>query len=237
MRRTKAASTYGLRTILSGTLLPARAIAPVAAPLLRRADAEGHEIAVHAWDHVEWHDRLPSWSLERVRKEVARAFDAFESAVGRPARASAAPGWMVSAASFEVEDERGLLYASDGRGTEPFLPTFGGKPFRTMQIPTTLPTWDEQQGRSGSEDEMIALYRGWVREKPLSVHTIHAEVEGGILAAAFERQLDAWIADGVRFVTLEEIARECEAKRDRLPRHPIVMKEIEGRAGEVAVVE
>jgi len=47
----------------------------------------------------------------------------------------------------------------------------------------------------------------------------------------FERQLDAWIEDGVTFVTLEEIAKEWLATPDRVPVRRIVRGELPGRAG------
>jgi peptidoglycan/xylan/chitin deacetylase (PgdA/CDA1 family) len=235
MRRTKAASTYGLRTVLSGTLLPARDIGPAAAPLLRRAEGEGHEVALHAWDHVEWHDRLPRWDAPRIRADFARSFELFEKALGRKPRAVAAPGWTVSATSLEVQDELSLLYASDGRGREPFFPRSGGRTFRTLQIPTTLPTWDEMLGRIETVAELEGLYRLWIRESDLSVHTIHAEVEGGIHHDLFARCLDGWLEDGVGFVTLEQIAKERLGKRDGIPVIDFSMGEIPGRAGEVAL--
>lgn len=207
--------------------------------MMRRAEAEGHEVAVHSFDHVEWHDRLPRWSVERVRQEFARSFAVFEKALARRPRAVAAPGWMMSAAAFEVEDELGLAYASDGRGNGPFLPVFAGRTFRTLQLPTTLPTWDEMQGRAPAGEDLVALYRKMVGQPPprgeAHVHTIHAEVEGGSLASDFERLVEAWLADGVRFTTLESLAREIAGRGEELPAREVVMREIEGRAGEVAV--
>ena len=57
MRRTSAIRTYGLRTILSGTLLPPRHMARLA-PTLRAVIAAGHELAIHGYDHRRWQDRL-----------------------------------------------------------------------------------------------------------------------------------------------------------------------------------
>ena len=52
MLRTKAPSTYGLKTMMYGTLLPApHIVAPNKAPFLR-AIKEGHECGIHCWDHV-----------------------------------------------------------------------------------------------------------------------------------------------------------------------------------------
>jgi len=58
MRRTGAGRLYGLKTLLYGTLLPAPLIHPRAGAEMRAARSAGHEVAVHAWDHVQYHDLL-----------------------------------------------------------------------------------------------------------------------------------------------------------------------------------
>src|SRR5258706_16343486 len=56
MQRTSALKVYGLRTVLSGTLLPAPMIGKKNRAVIRSVETSGHEIAVHAWDHIAWHD-------------------------------------------------------------------------------------------------------------------------------------------------------------------------------------
>jgi len=58
-------------------------------------------------------------------------------------------------------------------------------------------------------------------------------VEGTALLGLFERQLDAWLADGVAFVTLETIAAECLTQPGRVPVRRIVRGELRGRAGQI----
>mgnify|MGYP000763759564 FL=1 len=64
MMRTKAPSTYGLKTLMYGTLLPAPLIVPTDPAIVRRALEGGHEVGIHAWDHVYVQD-----CLERISKE------------------------------------------------------------------------------------------------------------------------------------------------------------------------
>src|SRR5512147_504759 len=59
MLRTRAPSMYGLKTILSGTILPAPMIADSFPDIMRRVEEMGHQAGIHCWDHVEWHDHLP----------------------------------------------------------------------------------------------------------------------------------------------------------------------------------
>ena len=56
MRRTGAIRMYGLRTVLSGTLLPARPIALAIPDVVRGLKRAGFEVGIHACDHVRWHD-------------------------------------------------------------------------------------------------------------------------------------------------------------------------------------
>ena len=82
-------------------------------------------------------------SPEQIREDYGRAHAEYLRIFGVPARSSAAPGWTVNARSLEVQEERALLFTSDTRGGSYFFPSEGGRVFRTLEIPTTLPTMDE----------------------------------------------------------------------------------------------
>ena len=91
MMRTKAPSTYGWRTLLYGTLLPAPLIVPSDPKIFERACAEGHDCGVHAWDHVLVQDKLSSISEGEFRELYGRAADLFEKLSGsRPESYAAA---------------------------------------------------------------------------------------------------------------------------------------------------
>lgn len=233
MRRTRAVSTYGLKTMLYGTLLPAPLIVDSDPSILRRAAELGHECAVHAWDHVEWQDCLDRMRIEAVRDALRRAFDAFERIAGQPARSCAAPAWKVTESSLEVQDELQLEYCSDTRGQGPFLPVLGNRRFSTPQIPSTLPTLDEILGLDGMtpEESNRRLLDG-LREG-INVHTFHAEMEGIGQIGLFEEFLVECKNRGVRFCTLGEIARF--RSREELPLCFLETGEIPGRAGKVAL--
>jgi len=230
MLRSRALSLYGPRTALYGTLLPAPLIGRRLASVIAMA-GEAHEVGVHGWDHVRWHDRLDRLTEAQIAADYGRAHDAFARIFGHRARASAAPGWHATAGSLAVQDRFGLLYASDTRGGAPFFPEAAGTRFRTIQLPTTLPTWDETYRAPGTPDDdaLIAFYRRAIRGT--EIHSIHTEVEGTALLPLFERQLDAWLADGITFVALETIARECLTDPGRVPVRGIVRGELPGRAG------
>ena len=234
MLRTRAPSLYGWRTMLSGTLLPAPMIGARAADAIRTTVKGGHGTGVHGWDHVGWHDRLDAMSLEEIRSDYGRAHAEFLRIFGIPARASAAPGWTVNARSLEVQEERALLFTSDTRGGSYFFPQAGERVFRTLEIPTTLPTLDETLAwpELHSDDDQRRFFRDAARGT--QVHTIHAEVEGRSKAELFEALLDDWLTEGVTFPLLSDLAREALAHHDAIPARAISRIQLPGRAGDVA---
>jgi len=234
MVRSRGLALYGWRTALSGTLLPARPIGRRCEGAMRRVAAEGHETGVHGWDHVDWHDRLPRMSRAEVRQAVDRAHAEFARIFGVAAPCAAAPGWTVSDASLEIQDERRLLYVSDTRGGAPFYPAAAGRALHTLEVPTTLPTLDETLAwpTLRSDDAQRRFFRGAPRGS--EVLTIHAEVEGGGKRALFAAILDDWIADGVTFPLLSERAREAAGAASPPPVRPVAAVRLPGRGGTVA---
>ncbi|HSS45396.1 MAG TPA: polysaccharide deacetylase family protein [Thermoanaerobaculia bacterium] len=234
MLRSRAVSLYGFPTILYGTLLPAPLIGERCAQEIRSAREAGHETGVHAWDHVGWHDRLDRWTSERIREESGRAHEEYRRILGSPARAAAAPGWTVSARSLEVEEERELLYTSNSRGGAPFFPELDRRVFRTLEIPSTLPTLDETLAwpELPTDEDQQRFFRTAVGAT--EVHTIHAEVEGRSKLVLFSRILEEWKAAGVTFLRLEELAREALELREKIPVRTLVRTRLPGRGGTVA---
>ncbi len=106
LRRTRAVRSYGLRTVLSGTLLRARRMAGEAG-LLQAVLAGGHELALHGYDHRRWQDRLCDMAPAAVRAELALARSVYQEVTGAAPRAFGAPGWQCSEASLlAVEADR-----------------------------------------------------------------------------------------------------------------------------------
>ncbi len=241
MLRTNAASMYGLRTALSGTLLPARPIAAKFPGIARDCAASGHEVGVHAWDHVGWQDHLHEWTPERTREQFGRAVTAFGEVFGRAPRCSAAPAWYALPHSLAVQDEHGFAYSTDCRATEPagegwFLPEWSGRRFETPQIAASLPTIDECLGRPGWSLERVADL--WIESasRETAVATVHAEAEGRAYAGWFDSLCARMRAREIRFSALEDLAPEQRAAREALPVRGLALAEIPGRAGAVACV-
>ncbi|MDO5115369.1 MAG: polysaccharide deacetylase family protein [Synergistaceae bacterium] len=230
MLRTKAPSTYGLKTLLYGTLLPAPLIVPSAPDIAARAAAEGHDVGIHAWDHVYVQDCLAKISKQEYLELYRRAEELYTELCGAKPCSAAAPGWQLSHAVLEAEHELALHYASDVRGFAPFMPVFEGIEYGVPQIPTTLPTMDEIYGLPGIDD--VTLPKCWLdgMTEEWNVLTVHAEMEGISKLTVFENFLNMAKALGTEFRTLAQYADEAP-----LPRGKIENGRLTGRAGMLAV--
>jgi undecaprenyl phosphate-alpha-L-ara4FN deformylase len=229
MLRTNPFRLYGVRTLLSGTLLPAQPVGASAPALLRDIAAGGHEVAPHGWDHVTWQDRIDRLSSDALRADLTAAARAFETALGARPSASAAPGWRTTTAALVVQEELGLSYASDVRGRVAFRPRVDGGPLKTVQIPTTMPTMDELLGRTTDITGALSAALG----DGLNVFTLHAEVEGGPLLEPFSAWLQGLRRGGRSVVRVRDLAEAVLAgpvcDRDVARGH------VAGRSGWVAV--
>jgi undecaprenyl phosphate-alpha-L-ara4FN deformylase len=233
LAKSSALSTYGLRTALSGTLLPARPIATAFPDLVRRIEAQGHEVAVHAWDHRRWQDHLPEMDEEEIAGHFSRSFEAFEGILGHAPGACGAPAWFVTERSLRLQDELGLSYASDLRGGPACRLRSGKNLFRTPQLPTSGRCIEEllTEGLSEASALEAALLED-LASADNAVLAVHAEVEGGPFADFFDRLLPRLAERFGKPRTLREVVRDL-AERE-LPVRALAHAAIPGRSGEVA---
>jgi peptidoglycan/xylan/chitin deacetylase (PgdA/CDA1 family) len=234
--RTNVLALYGLKTLGNGVLWPGPHIARRHGALLRSVRDAGFDVAVHGWDHVRWQDGLRRMSCDDVHAEVARAFGAFERVYGcRPAAAGAA-GWQANAHSLAAYEDAGLRWASDVRGWRPFWPSAGDRVFRTLQVPTTLPTLDELLGRPEHPEAAIAdQYLSWIRPGELEVLTIHAEIEGQRAMPLFRRLLDALCAGSVEIVPLGREVEQLLTRPETIPVCALSEAMVPGRSGTLSI--
>ncbi|MDE3244609.1 MAG: 4-deoxy-4-formamido-L-arabinose-phosphoundecaprenol deformylase [Acidobacteriota bacterium] len=230
MRRTKAPQMYGLKTLLYGVLLPAPIIHKQAAAQMRSAREAGHEVGIHAWDHVQYHDLLDRKSREWLQDWYDRSHGAFENVFGCKAKGAVSPAWRSNDTTLELQERYALDYAGDCRGLAPFYPIVKGRALTTLQIPTTLPTLDELYGLDGmSERDVNERVWGLIREDALNVYALHTEVEGGMLHGAFDAFLQGLRDRGVRARTHADWLPELKAAHP--PAKEMVRREVPGRAG------
>jgi undecaprenyl phosphate-alpha-L-ara4FN deformylase len=235
--RTSVLKHYGLKTLMYGVLLPGPDIGREAgAEMLRVRDA-GFEVGLHVFDHVRWQDGVADANASWTRREFERGLEAFRRVFGFLPQSHAAAGWQINAHGLELEREYGLKYASDTRGGPAFYPLLAGGASSCAQIPTTLPTFDELLGCDGIDESNIAdaVFRlSTAAEDPaLQVFTLHAELEGMLLRGAFESLLIKWREAGANIARMAAI--HALALRRALPVRRVVMGEIPGRSGRLAV--
>lgn len=233
--RTSVLEHYGLKTLLYGTLLPGPDIGRLCADVLLDTQREGFETGIHCWNHVRWQDGVDEAGESWTRSEMEFARERFHKVMREPARAHGAAGWQMNVHAFRLCARLGFDYGSDTRGTCPFVPVWNAEPFSRPQLPTTLPTLDELIGLDGVDASNVAaklldLTSGGAREH---VYTLHAELEGGKLAPAFEALLDGWQSQGYELVPMRAIAGALDIKT--LPRHVVVRGAVPGRSGTLAV--
>jgi undecaprenyl phosphate-alpha-L-ara4FN deformylase len=233
--RTSVVQIYGIRTLLNGTLLPAPHIGRRNADAMRAVRAAGLEVGIHCHNHYRWQDYVQGMDLESVRAEFGAARAEFVRIFGAEARTAGAAGWQSNSRSRAAYDEAGLLYSSDTRGDHPYFPRIDGTVYRTLEIPSTLPTLDELMGRPEFPDEAIAGHIvSLLRKDQLNVFTLHAEIEGMGRRGIFRELLAGCRKLGVEFVRLEDEARRLVLDRPMVPVCDQLMAPIDGRSGLVA---
>ncbi|HKT71644.1 MAG TPA: polysaccharide deacetylase family protein [Steroidobacteraceae bacterium] len=235
VRRTSVLQHYGLKTLLYGTVLPGPHIGRRRAALMRDIERRGFEVGVHTYNHVKWQDNVATAAEDWTRRELTLARDQFVEIFGHAPVMHGAAGWQVNRYVPALEQELGFRYASDARGTCPFIPVVNGREIAIPQLPTTLPTLDELMGReditpADPVEHLLALV-GRAPETD-QVYTLHAELEGGHFLGSFERLLRGWQADGARLIDMAAYASVLDPSR--LPRCEMTAGTVEGRSGTLA---
>lgn len=234
--RTSVLQVYGVRTLLNGILWPGPHIGHRHGVLMRLAYDQGHEVGIHCYDHIRWQDGLATMTMRQVREELTKARGTFQDVFGQEAQTAGAAGWQANAHSLQAYDEAGFLYGSDGRGETPFFPRVNGHIFRTLQIPTTLPTLDELLGRPEYPmDKLINHYVNLLHPTRLNVLTIHAELEGMMYKDWFDSLLKSIKDKGVDFILLADVARTLLKHREEIPVCELIQGQVDGRSGTLAV--
>jgi peptidoglycan/xylan/chitin deacetylase (PgdA/CDA1 family) len=235
VRRTSVLKHYGLKTLLYGTLLPGPHIGRRHEKVMRAIHSQGFEVGVHTYDHVKWQDTVAGADEAWTRRELTLARDEFGRIFSRAPAIHGAAGWQVNRYVPRLEQELGFQYASDGRGTGPFVPIANGLAVQVPQIPTTLPTLDELIGRPDLEgvdpiDHLLSLTQAHLDRD--HVYTLHAELEGNTYLGDFERLLRSWRDRRVQLIDMASYAATLPVSE--LPRCEIVEGTVEGRSGTLA---
>lgn len=215
----------GLKNLLYGTLLPAPNIPESAPEVIKEIIEEGHELGIHGYDHTKWTLNLHVMKEREIDEELKKAYYKYKEITKSKPVSFAAPGWKTSKHSLEVLDKYGFIYSSDTRGISPFYPKVGNKIYKTLQVPTTLPTLDELAFRGFKSQEIIRYILHKIKRQKYSVFGMHAEQEGKVFIKLFRDILDRLIELDIRILPIVDIAI---SKRKNVRVSEIIKKNING---------
>jgi undecaprenyl phosphate-alpha-L-ara4FN deformylase len=230
-RRTSAVTHYGIRTLMYGTLLPGPDIGRRGADIMRATRDAGFEAAIHGWDHVRWQDSAATADSGWTEAEMRRAHQRYIEIFGAEAPGHGAAGWQMNPHALRLTQRLGYRWASDCRGTHPFVPVWNGEIVACPQLPTTLPTLDELIGIDDLTPDNVHLHllRLTTTAAQDHVFTLNAELEGLKLGDTLERLLTGWREQGYELVSMGTLRDALDPAL--LPRHDMVRGEIPGRDG------
>jgi peptidoglycan/xylan/chitin deacetylase (PgdA/CDA1 family) len=216
--------------------LPGPEIARKNINLLHKIMDEGHELGIHGYDHVYWHDHIKHLNKEKTEEVLRKAFDVYRDITKKNPKSFAAPGWMINTHSLRFFEENNFVYTSNARGVSPFYPEMGNESFRILEIPTTLPTLDEVVGIEGNEITSLSEFylNTLTTTGGLNILTIHTELEGNKWSALLEIFIKKSLELGFTYKRIIDIATELK-NYDDIPVCKSVYGYTKGRTGEVSL--
>jgi peptidoglycan/xylan/chitin deacetylase (PgdA/CDA1 family) len=203
---------------------------------LRRIVDEGHELAVHGYDHAWWADH--AWSAEdsALTDQIDRAFEAMRSAARRSVVAWGSPNWRTTSAALRHLHGREVPYLADCWGTEPFLTRDGAAgEIPVPHLPITLSSLETlilEQGRD-DDDAVPRLFAGRPPDR-FDMVCLHDYFEGLLRPELFRRFLETCAQRELETITLLEASRRLAATECSLPRHALTRAPLPGFVGDVS---
>lgn len=217
MITTKAASSYGLKTALYGTILKAPILAMLKENLLKIAHS-GHEVEFHAFDHRFWQDHIDKMSQNQIKEWFEKGISTYFSIYKAYPKSFGAPGWVCSDKALNyIKSLNFIKFLSISRADKAFVEQIT----QLVEIPSNLPCLEE------NPKDFINLTIKELEKKGSGVLPIHAEIEGGPFIDIFIKLLNL-IKEHTVFLTMNEYFSKIDKKN--LAVRQFELKTLPGRA-------
>ncbi|MEM0253525.1 MAG: DUF2334 domain-containing protein [Candidatus Bathyarchaeia archaeon] len=203
---------FGLKTLLRGVISQKTDMGDLCVKMgLNRLN--DNEIALHGYDHASWAKSIRKKAPSEVRALFMKGYSEYMRVFGRKPLGFASPEFKWTTETLNLLDELNFLYGSDFRAEAPFKPLIGGKTYKTLQIPVTLPNLEELSWAGLSDAKAVKAIIKSINAKitsgGLAVLLIHPSYEvlwkkrqlEAILDYVHENRDKLWIA------TMSEIAQ------------------------------
>ena len=177
-------------------------------------------------------DRTDRGQNHGLIEQIRQGVDTLSDILGEKVTCSAAAGWRADERVIEAKQAFGFRYNSDCRGQRLFRPLLSDGSVGAPQIPVDLPTFDEVVGPSVAAKDFNAFILDRFRPDNLNVYTIHAEVEGILMAEDFRRLLADARQRDINFQPLGDLLPEF---LNTLPVGRVQRGALEGREGWLGV--
>ncbi|MEM2370858.1 MAG: DUF2334 domain-containing protein [Candidatus Bathyarchaeia archaeon] len=150
-----------------------------------------HEIALHGYDHAGWAKSIYRKTPREARELFMKGYNEYRRVFGKKPLGFASPEFKWTMESLSLLDELDFLYGSDFRAEAPFKPVMGGKAYKTIQIPVTLPNLEELSWSGLNDDRavktVVKSIEAKIKSGGMAVLLIHPSYE----ALWKKRQLEA----------------------------------------------
>ncbi|MEM3393867.1 MAG: polysaccharide deacetylase family protein [Candidatus Methanomethylicia archaeon] len=153
--------------------------------ILREIKNHGHDVQVHAWNHLKWTKDFENVDVEC---EIKKMVESYKKCMNKNPVGFASPGFKFDKRVLDVLDEMKFKFSSDMIGKFPFRPEYEGKIYKHLQIPLTLKSNIEEMLASKiGFDGIVRIYKKHLSKNEYRCIYFHADYEGLIGKNIFEK--------------------------------------------------